>query len=420
MHRLLGLRVTARLRELEAVNLAAGTDRERFQVRALVNRFGRPAQVGEMGQGGAADPGLQSLLKSLNWQEKADLRAQAAEAGEAKPFVRRSTAGSTGIPLTIAFDRGAVERQQAVRAWCLGRYGIEPGASEARFWKGRSRGGRSRWGDWILNRRRFDFLEQEARQAEQLRRFNPSYIYGYSSLIARAAAYFAQHGNPPPRLKVIVCTAEELLDHQKSLAERAFGVPVIREYGCTEVDLIAWECEAGRYHLVNPWLVLELQDQEIRVTDAGNGAMRITRYGTGDHVAVRALGECTCGSVLPVLPAMEGRTSRRTFELKRGGERHASVIAEAVEAVSERIPEVSGFRAIEEGRGFMRLQVQAAIPTGERAERLRQLCEDELRVRLDGELDLEVEILERLSRPGPGKFEYFVPRNEPGMGGEGR
>ena len=68
---------------------------------------------------------------------------------------------------------------------------------------------------------------------------------GYTSPMVQFAKYL-NHKNIVlkeicPTLNVCIVTSEMLFDDDKILLEKQYGVPVINEYGASELDLIAFQ-----------------------------------------------------------------------------------------------------------------------------------------------------------------------------------
>ena len=68
-------------------------------------------------------------------------------------------------------------------------------------------------------------------------------------LIMNAAAIWDRLNLLVPRLKAIICTAEILFPFQKDYIHKVFKCPVVMEYGCSEVDIIAFQCMYEKYHI---------------------------------------------------------------------------------------------------------------------------------------------------------------------------
>ena len=52
-----------------------------------------------------------------------------------------------------------------------------------------------------------------------------------------------------PTLKCCIVTSEMLFEEDKLLLEKQFGVPVINEYGASELDLIAFENKENQWQI---------------------------------------------------------------------------------------------------------------------------------------------------------------------------
>jgi phenylacetate-CoA ligase len=123
------------------------------------------------------------------------------------------------------------------------------------------------------------------------------YINGYTSSIVLFAKYLKQHNkvlkNICPTLKCCVVTSEMLFEDDKLVLEEAFGVPVINEYGASELDLIAFQNTAGEWQINSETLFVEILDQNnnilpygqegrIVITSLYNKAHPFIRYDIGD------------------------------------------------------------------------------------------------------------------------------------------
>jgi phenylacetate-CoA ligase len=96
-----------------------------------------------------------------------------------------------------------------------------------------------------------------------------------------------------PTLKSCIVTSEMLFDDDKMLLEKQFGVPVINEYGASELDLIAFQNQEGDWQVNSETLFVEILDEEnnvlpngkegrIVITSLYNKAHPFIRYDIGD------------------------------------------------------------------------------------------------------------------------------------------
>ena len=149
----------------------------------------------------------------------------------------------------------------------------------------------------------------EAHAAKMMQR-KTKIIYGYANVINEMADFIKSK----PRgylthLKGIVCTAEILKENVRENISNAFGVKVGNQYGCNEGGTSAYECEAGKMHLISSKIVYEQHpDGFIISTDLANEGFIMLKYDTGDILEF-ADSPCTCGRTFPVINRIIGRSS---------------------------------------------------------------------------------------------------------------
>ena len=323
------------------------------------------------------------------------------------------TAGTTGSPVTIYKTHRTHANQIARRKLSFERIGIQYGAREARFWGSRigSRGTNLR--DIILNRRIFTFLgsdEANLIEAESLLSFEPDYFYGYSTMILAAAEVWSRNRIAPPRLQAIVCTAEGLNRSQQDRIASVFGCPVFMEYGCSEVDLIALQCERGAYHVADYHILLEIDpagtgEGEAIVTELTNSLMPLIRYRLGDQLTL-AETLCACGRTGQVIETISGRTLTRLVHLPDGRTFHAVVFAHIFEDLSDQGYPISRFKVWQETTKAMLIRVELSSQAPE--SELTELIIREVASALGKDVEVEVRYEPIPTTPGE-KFTYFVP-----------
>ncbi|MGQ9847592.1 MAG: hypothetical protein ACUVQP_08865 [Bacteroidales bacterium] len=110
----------------------------------------------------------------------------------------------------------------------------------------------------------------------------------------------------------ITCGAENLLEHQKELIKRAFGVNPKQHYGMAEAVGNISECEYGKLHLDEDFAFLEFipekSSQTFRMigTNFTNMATPLLRYDTKDFVKL-STDSCPCGRPGRVVEQIDGR-----------------------------------------------------------------------------------------------------------------
>lgn len=244
-----------------------------------------------------------------------------------KVFVNK-TSGSSGDPFVFAKDKECHALTWASIIYRFGWYGIDFNSSyQARFYGipldfiGNKK---ERLKDFLSNRFRFSIFDLSDEVLENvLKKFQKSkfdYINGYTSSIVLFAKFLKQKNivlkDICPTLKVCLVTSEMLFEEDKILMENQFGVPIVNEYGASELDLIAFENTKNEWQVNSETLFVEILDDnnqpvsngkegKIVITSLYNKAHPFIRYEIGD---VGALDEkSTCRK--PILKKLIGRTN---------------------------------------------------------------------------------------------------------------
>lgn len=238
------------------------------------------------------------------------------------------TSGSSGDPFVFAKDKFSHALTWANIINRFGWFGIDFNSSlQARFYGipldfiGNTK---ERIKDFLSHRYRFPIFNLSDAFLETVvvkfsnRRFD--YINGYTSSIVLFAK-FLQHKNIVlasicPTLKCCVVTSEMLFEEDKVLMEKQFGVPVINEYGASELDLIAFQNTKGEWQINSETLFVEILDENntvlphgkegrIVITSLYNKAHPFIRYDIGD---IGVLDEKSTIKK-PILKKLIGRTN---------------------------------------------------------------------------------------------------------------
>ncbi len=243
--------------------------------------------------------------------------------------VRKSTGGSSGMPLEFLIDLAANERRVASSHRGYAWAGATPGTRQTHLW-GVTLGAQSRrqvWKEHLYNRylyRRdyinsFDVHERETPSlAGRINRFRPKIIVAYTNPLYSLARDIDELQMKVFSPAAIIVGAEKLHDHQRQLIERVFAAPVFETYGSREFSLLGAECERHQgLHLTMENLLIEVVDQngtptpagqegDVVITDLFNVAMPFVRYAIGDR-AIAGFESCPCGRGLPLLRKIAGR-----------------------------------------------------------------------------------------------------------------
>lgn len=247
-------------------------------------------------------------------------------------YVVWHTSGSSGVPVLLIQDRGAMavyaalEILRAARRWLTWR------AFRAILRRGAAgvvvAGGhftvtvlmerRNRTRPWRKGRTLV--LDALAPLEELVRALNarqPALVGGYATVLTLLG-----HEQEAGRLRInpvlLISSAETLPAAMRARLEEVFGCAVREAYSAAEALTLAYSCEYGWLHVNADWMILEPVDRSYRptppghlsdsvlITNLANRIQPILRYDLNDRVLVNP-ARCRCGSPLPAV-TVEGRT----------------------------------------------------------------------------------------------------------------
>ncbi|WP_298901087.1 phenylacetate--CoA ligase family protein [uncultured Psychroserpens sp.] len=246
----------------------------------------------------------------------------------AKNVYINKTSGSSGDPFIFAKDKFSHAMTWAIIQDRFGWYNLDFNTSrQARFYgipldkKGYYK---ERFKDSLSKRFRFSVFDlSDDAFAKHIKKFKSTafeYINGYTSSIVQFAKFLERQElilrSICPTLKACVVTSEMLFDDDKRLMENQFGVPVINEYGASELDLIAFQNHNNDWQLNSETLFVEILDDDdntlpvgkegrVVITSLYNKAHPFIRYDIGD---IGALSEKSTPRI-PILKTLIGRTN---------------------------------------------------------------------------------------------------------------
>jgi phenylacetate-CoA ligase len=280
---------------------------------------------------------LSDLLK-LPLLTRPDIRASVKErCSTAPPFpeIFKTTSGSSGKPITIAYDQGSEVWRQAVKWRSYGWAGFKPGDRVLHYWGPPQlplpkRSKRAKIAvDRALRRELYvncvaqadNDLEEVVRTIE---RFAPRVIVAYAQAAGNLARFMNARGKKLARQIPIICTAEQLVASYREQIEQAFGPEIYNSYGGRETMLLAMECEAhDGLHTAAENILVEVlvtengymrparpgETGEVVVTDLHNFGSPLIRYANGDLAKMGSPARCACKRGLPKLDSIEGRVT---------------------------------------------------------------------------------------------------------------
>jgi phenylacetate-CoA ligase len=266
------------------------------------------------------------ILNKQNLQKP--LEERLSKGFSKKNVYLNKTSGSSGTPFVFAKDKYCHALTWTSIFMRFGWYKIDFNHSyQARFYGipmdfiGYQK---ERLKDFLTHRFRFlvfdlsDAVLENFLQKFSTKKFD--YINGYTSSIVLFAKYLEQKNiilnEICPTIKACFVTSEMLFESDKKLLEKQFGIPVINEYGASELDLIAFENPIGEWQVNAETLFVEILDENNKVLPYGeegrivitslfNKAHPFIRYDIGD---IGILDENSTPQK-PILKKLIGRTN---------------------------------------------------------------------------------------------------------------
>ena len=298
-----------------------------------------PHYRAEMDERGVTPAQIQSVadLARLPVLDKtAAQRTVDARRSTAPPFatVEKRTSGTSGQPMTIAYNKESRIWREATRLRGYGWAGYSVGDKALHFWGAAPASSYTRWTklkmtvDHLVRRDMYVDVARRAdadlqRAVDALVAFKPKVLVAYSQGAAALARLVNDHQLRTWDDVPVVCGAERLLPGDRAAMERAFG-PAFETYGCREVMLIGSECEQHTgLHTSMETLIVEVvvrdgdsvraarpgEPGEVLLTDLHNLANPLIRYANGDLATAMAPERCACGRWLQRLGAVDGRVT---------------------------------------------------------------------------------------------------------------
>ncbi len=368
----------------------------------------------------------------LNWEEvpvlqKSDLQQSLAgrlsNGFNNKNAYVNKTSGSSGHPFIFAKDNFCHALTWAEIIDRYSWYGLDLNRSlQARFYgiplnkKGYVK---ERFKDRLSKRYRFPIFDLSEEKMEQFlkvfKRKRFTYINGYTSAIVLFAKFLQKKNivltTVCPSLQYCITTSEMLFDSDKTLLESVLGVPVVNEYGASELDLIAFTHPDGKMVVNSETLLVEILDDQdqivphgtpgrIVITSLYNRAHPMIRYDIGDT------GILHPDSTLkkPILEKLVGRTND-VAKLPDGRSVPGLTFYYVTKSVIEDDGNVKEFVVEQTALDTFRiLYVSESALTSEAIKRI----EKGLYRYLEKDLTLEFERKVQLDRSARGKLKQFV------------
>ncbi|MGE5089457.1 MAG: phenylacetate--CoA ligase family protein [Candidatus Levyibacteriota bacterium] len=221
-----------------------------------------------------------------------------------------------------------------------------------------------------LAARGFSIMEPLDHLVNRLNDFGPSYLASYPTMLL-VLADERRAGRLRIGPSVVWSGGEYLAPAAHAQLERAFGCPVINEYGASECMSIAFGCSEGWLHVNADWVVVEPVEADhsptpagrtshtVLITNLANHVQPLIRYDLGDAVTAHP-GRCRCGSPLPAIRVEGRREDVLSFRARNGAV--VRLIPLALTTVVEEAAEVHRFQIVQAGPDTLALRIDIDEP----------------------------------------------------------
>jgi phenylacetate-CoA ligase len=341
------------------------------------------------------------------------------------------TNGSTGIPLTFMKDGStksisiaAQERSWGWAGYVLGDtiatiWGNQNYIAECRSIKKRIK---HRLSKEVLFPACYLTSPQEYKNCiDRLVSLKPHIVFGYTQTLFLLAKYIKQFMVSTIRPRAVITTAEVLLASQREMIESQFGCKVFDQYGCGEIESIAYECEAhDGYHVVDEHVIVEVIGKDgksvntgetgsLIITDLDNYVMPFIRYMNGDSAVLSDQSQCSCGRNLSRLVRIMGREADVIFTPDG---RILSLPSFYGQGVLDKVKGVAQFQVVQERKDALTIRVVGN----------EQFDANELRLLVDltasyvgKEMFVQVERVHEISCEANGKYKLVKSTVDTGI-----
>jgi phenylacetate-CoA ligase len=330
-----------------------------------------------------------------------------------KSCFRRTTSGSTGVPLTLFLDSFTAALEGAVWTRTFLENGLKVRDKMAVIADPRIFPKKSfvqRFG--LMSRKYLSIFDSAERQFKALQAYKPDAIKGYlSSLFILAELYTTMKSSFKPR---IVFTSAELLDNvDRRFINSSFHVDLLDNYACNEFGLLAWECsEHGGYHMNVDRAVIEFVNEngpvasgesgEIVCTSLFNWAMPLIRYRIED-VGTPIDEPCSCGRTLPLMKMIMGR--KDDFLTATDGRLLSPTIF--FPYPFEDLKGIRRFRVVQRKRTKMEIQLYVNKSFVDETQVFNKARKEIQRI-FGEDMEVDFQLLDRMSKDSNGKLRKIV------------
>jgi len=330
-----------------------------------------------------------------------------------------NTSGSSGHPFYFAKDKFAHALAWANIAYQYGQVGLTTRSKQGRFYGiPLSKVGylKEKVKDLIANRIRFSVFDlQDSVMNFWVNRISDSGIEqlnGYTSSLVYFAKYCIRIGivlkSRCTTLKVCIVTSEVCTPEDCIILIKGFGIPVVNEYGASELGIIAFDTTGNDWPICEELIYLEVVDDfgrpvpngvegRIVCTSLFNKAFPLIRYELGD------VGTIFEKDGRNHIKQLLGRTNDMA-RLPSGKISPGLTFYYISKSILEKTGSIQEFIIRQTNSTTFKFVINAITPLT-REEEL--LIKQKMDLYLEPNLNLEIEYVNKIQRPASGKIKHF-------------
>ena len=325
---------------------------------------------------------------------------------------KHSTSGSTGKPLSVWVSNFAEAQRKARLARFLNWWGAETYDRNVLI-VGVNDSYNTMWGNfknWMRNRKIINVLDLKDETIHKyyhlIDSFQPAYIRGYTSGILQFAKLMQKFDLKfsTDFLKVVIVTAEVLVEDDRKFMEEVLQCKVANEYGAAEFGIIANECPHGSMHINEESILISTDDdQNAIITDLFNDKMPLLCYKNEDRM-VLSNRLCDCGRTLKIIDRIEGR-SGSLIKCPDGSEKNMYLFYKIISDVQKNVKDncIQQFKVFQNGMNF-KFEI---IPKEGFDESVSNYIIKKMEDEIGKGIKTKIVLVESIKREKSGKLKFF-------------
>ena len=351
---------------------------------------------------------------------KEDLRLDSIKSNVDQSLVKGNTGGTTGKSLHFAITQDNFSERMACLDFFRGMYGYNYGdeiawfsgkeiitdreVQQNIFWVRDYRTNVTYYSTFHLKPDYIQYMIQDIRHK------HPRYLAGFPSAITDIARQWEKSGIEPIQLNAIFPTSEPLLTQDKEFLQAFFNCPVPDQYASSEGAPFIYECPQGSLHYDMLSGIFDVKDETLSgpvlVTSFTTDYMPLIRYDIGDSIVFPEQEiTCSCGSNMPVVEKIIGRSTSFIYSSERG-----KVTNSNISNVIKYLNGIEKFQVVQKQRDSIEVYI---VYSGENKTEIQKKIEYELRYRLGEDMNIHYHFVASIPPGNNGKFQMVINQLKP-------